>query len=169
MKLSWPNLTYYPNICPNLTADLWAKFWFWNIPDMTQECYWLATMFSYLPPVLWGFELDFSICKQVSGNDFMYSCISIYSSLSDAISNLNYKYTVDHFSHIWYTVSMGNWLLTFQGNTDVSSSVVDLGILTTTEDETTTLNTWLWKPENPHEYATLNACMEFWRLWIRAS
>lgn len=66
-----------------------------------------------------------------------------YSSLSDAISNLKYKYMVEHMFLIYDTVSMGNWFLAFQGNTDVSSSMVDLDVLTTTEDEATILSTWL--------------------------
>ena len=52
--------------------------------------------------------------------------IYIYSSLSDVISNMNYKYMEDHMFVIYDTVSMGNWFFTFQGNEDVSSSVVDL-------------------------------------------
>jgi len=52
---------------------------------------------------------------------------SIYSSLGYAISNLNYKYMEEHVFLIYGTVSMGNWFLTFQGNMDVSSSMVDLG------------------------------------------
>jgi len=82
--------------------------------------------------------------------DFMYSYIYIYSSLGDAISNLNYKYMEDHVFLIYDTVSVSNWFLTFQGNMDVSSSMVNLDVLTTKEDETTTLSTWLRKPENLH-------------------
>jgi hypothetical protein len=80
----------------------------------------------------------------------------IYSSLSDAISNFNWKITF----HIYDTVSMGYWFLTFQGNTVISSSRANLEILTTKEDDTTTLSTRLRKPENLHEYTSLNDCME---------
>jgi hypothetical protein len=44
---------------------------------------------------------------------------------------------------IYDIVSMGNWFLTNQGNMDVSSSMVDLYVLTTEGEETTTLSTWL--------------------------
>jgi hypothetical protein len=148
------------------SAQTWLRICGPNFDPGTQDCYWLATMFSYLPPVVWRFKLDFSYCHQVSGNDFMYSYISIYSSLSGAISNLNYKYVEDHVSHTWYTVSMGNWLLTFQGNTDISSSVVYLDVLTT-GDETTALSTWLWKPENLH--MSMHHWMRVWSFDVRGS
>jgi hypothetical protein len=57
---------------------------------------------------------------------YIYIHTYIYSSLSDAISNLNYKYMEDHMFLIYDNVSMGNWFLTFQGNLDVSSSMVNL-------------------------------------------
>jgi len=54
---------------------------------------------------------------------------------------MNYKYMEDHMFIIYDTVSMGNWFFTFQGNMDVSSSMVYLDVLTRTENETTPLST----------------------------
>ena len=123
-------------------------------PEFDYETYWTwhrtatdsTTMFSYLLSVLWGFSVDFSLCKQVSGNDFTY--LFIYSSLSDAISNLNYQYMEDLILLGYDTVSMGNWFLMFQGNTEGSLSRVDLDIFNLQDDESTKLSTPLRKPEN---------------------
>lgn len=92
--------------------------------------------------------MDFSLCNQVSGNDFTY--LFIYSSLSDAISNLNYEYMEDLILLVYDTVSMGNWFLMFQGNTEGSLSRADLDIFNLQDDESTKLSTPLRKPENLH-------------------
>jgi hypothetical protein len=67
----------------------------------------------------------------------------------------------DHMFLTYDTVSMGNWFLTFQGNMDVSSSMVDLNVLTRTEAEITPMSTWLQKPENLH--VNTHNSMPVWR------
>jgi len=74
---------------------------------------------------------------------------------------MNYKYMEDHMFVIYDTVSMGNWFFTFQGNEDVSSSVVDLRRFDQNrkwEHSTFYMATKTWK--FTPEYASLNASME---------
>lgn len=138
MQLSWPHDILFHHLpkldCRCHSQSLNLDPTEYNIRLLLIQLQHLAI--SLLSRVVSQWTLAYAARCQV-----MILCIYLYTVHSVMPSlNLNYKYMENYIFLVYDTVPMGHYFLTFQGNTEHSSSSVNLDIFNPKKEDTTTLN-----------------------------